>query len=410
MEKQMGNTRDTVCLVEHGYYPLGPNLERVAQALVEDGLDVHVICLRGEREAKHEAVDGVDVHRLPVGRRRGRFGRYIIEYNVFFFLASLTLMVLDLKHRFRVVQVSTMPDYLVFATLVPRLAGARVVLYAHEPAPELFEATVDRWYSRPFAGAMRLVEKLCLKYAHRAVTVTREMRDNFGARGADVNKITVVEDVPGDRVFRVDRYGHLSEKITAVRKDGRRKGRYRVFCHGPIEQRHGLDLVVRAVAHLKDDIPGLEFRFVGEGDSDYASRLLAMAAELNVDDRVSYLGLVSFETLIEEILTADITVVPVRRNSYSVLVHAAEMYEYIALQKPVVVSRLDSVAAYFPDDSLVFFEPDNAVDLGEKLRYVFAHPEEMNTRIERAAEIYETYRWDREKKKCLGVFRSLLSP
>jgi glycosyltransferase involved in cell wall biosynthesis len=118
----------------------------------------------------------------------------------------------------------------------------------------------------------------------------------------------------------------------------------------------------------------------------------------------------SFETLIEEILSADVTVVPVKRNPHSVLVHPAEMYEYIALQKPVVISRLDSVAAYFSEDSLVFFEPDNADDLAEKLRFVFAHPEEMNTRIERAAEIYETYRWDREKKKYLGVFRSLLSP
>jgi glycosyltransferase involved in cell wall biosynthesis len=135
----------------------------------------------------------------------------------------------------------------------------------------------------------------------------------------------------------------------------------------------------------------------------------ALAAELKISDRVKYLGFVPFEEMIEEILAADVTVVPVRKNPYSVLVHTNKMYEYVALQKPVVASRLDSVAAYFPENSLVYFEPGDFEDLAEKLAYVFAHPEEMDARVEQAAEIYETYRWEREKKKYLGVYHDLLS-
>jgi glycosyltransferase involved in cell wall biosynthesis len=112
--------------------------------------------------------------------------------------------------------------------------------------------------------------------------------------------------------------------------------------------------------------------------------------------------------MIEEILAADVTVVPIKKNPYSVLVHTNKMYEYVSLQRPCVASRLDSVAAYFPDDSLIYFEPGNEEDLARKLRYVFAHPEEMGARIEHASEIYETYRWEREKKKFLGVYHSLL--
>jgi hypothetical protein len=33
----------------------------------------------------------------------------------------------------------------------------------------------------------------------------------------------------------------------------------------------------------------------------------------------------------------------------------------------------------------------------------------MASRIDAATEIYETYRWDRERKKYLGVFNSVLS-
>jgi len=402
-----GNDRGSVCIVRHSFYPFELNVKREAEALLEDGFRVHVICLRDRGESARESVDGVEVHRLPVGHRRGRIARYLFEYNAFFVLASFKLMSLDLKHRFRAIQVNTMPDYLVFATLVPKLAGAKVVLHMHEPMPELFGTMFDGWVRGPFIGAIKLAEKLSLKYADRVLTVTREMRDNFGARGADVNKITVIVNVPDDRLFRLDRLEDLVEKTAETRREERRKGKFRVLCHGAIEERYGLDLIVRAVARVKDEIPGIEFRFMGKGGD--LPRVQALAAELCVDDRLNYLGFVSFDDMIAEILAADVTVVPVRKNPYSVLVHTNKMYEYMALQRPLVASRLDSVAAYFPDDSIVFFEPGSDEDLADKLRYVFAHPDEMRARVDSATEIYETYRWEREKRKYLGVYHSLLS-
>lgn len=399
--------RGSVCILRHSFYPFELNVKREAEALLEDGFEVHVICLRGQNESKSEVVEGVRVHRLPVGHRRGRIGRYLLEYNLFFLLASFKLMWLDLGHRFRVIQVNTMPDYLVFATLVPRLAGAKVVLHMHEPMPELFETMFNRWYGGLLVAAIRLAEKMALKYADRVLTVTREMRDNFGSRGADVNKITVIVNVPDDQVFKLERFDHLSDTVGEIRKKERRRGKFRVLCHGAIERRYGIDLVVRAVERLKESIPGVEFRLMGKGDD--LVRVEALAKELGVQDQFKYLGFLPLEAMVEEILAADVTVVPVRKNPYSVLVHTNKMFEYIALRKVVVASRLDSVAAYFPEDSLLFFEPGNDEDLADKLKYVFAHPEEMAARVANATEIYETYRWEREKKKYFGVYHSLLT-
>jgi len=400
------NSRERVCIVRHSYYPAELNVKREAEALVGDGYSVHVICLRGRDDAAYEVVEGVEVHRLPVGHERGKIMRYLFEYNVFFLLASFKLLGLHIHGRFSAIQVNTMPDYLVFTALIPRLTGARVVLHMHEPVPELFGTMFDKWYNGFFIGLTKLAEKLSLAFADRVLTVTREMKDNYGKRGADVNKITVIVNVPDDRFFRLDRYDHLAEKIAALKKEERRKGAFRVLCHGAIEERYGIDLIVKAVALLKDDIPGIEFRLMGAGG--YLNGVLALAGELGAGEHVNFLGFVPFETMVEEILMADVTVVPVKKNPYSVLVHTNKMYEYIALHKPVVASKLDSVAAYFPEDSLVFFEPGNEADLADKLRYVYAHPEEMAGRVDNATGIYETYRWEREKKKYLGVYRSLL--
>jgi len=144
------------------------------------------------------------------------------------------------------------------------------------------------------------------------------------------------------------------------------------------------------------------------GKGDYVPALQALAKELKIEALVKYLGFVPFETMIAEILAADVTVVPMRRNPYSVLVHTNKMFEYLALERPVVASRLDSVAAYFPDDAILYFNPDDAVDLARRLREVFADRDATAERVRAATKIYESYRWTHERRKYLDVYDSLL--
>jgi glycosyltransferase involved in cell wall biosynthesis len=401
-----GPGKGSVCIVRHSYYPAELNVKREAEALLAHGYEVHVICLRGEGEAPREMVDGVEVRRLPVGHRRGKIGRYLLEYNAFFALATVALLQLHARARLRAIQVNTMPDYLVFTTLIPRLLGAKVVLHMHEPMPELFATLFDRPRHRPLIGAIRLAERASLAYAHRALTVTREMRDTFARRGADPGKFAVIVNVPDDRHFRRERYRHLEEQVAVLKAKERDAGIFRVLCHGAIEERYGLDLIVRAVARLAPELPGLRFRLMGQGS--HLDHVLALARELGVEPQVDYLGFVPFATMIEEILAADAAVVPVKANPYSVLVHTNKMYEYVAMGRPVVASRLDSVAAYFPADTLLYFEPGDDADLARKLRHALTHPDEMAQRVQRASAVYEAYRWQRERGKYLAVYDELL--
>ncbi|MGL4968145.1 MAG: glycosyltransferase [Inquilinus sp.] len=407
IERSRAPDRGSVCIVRHGFYPSELNVKREAEALREDGYCVHVVCLRKRGEATHEVVDGIHVRRMPIDHRRGNIGRYLFEYNAFFVLSSLELVGLHLRHRLRAVQINTMPDYLVFCTLPVRVAGVKVILHMHEPMPELFGTLFDKTRHRLLHLAVKLAERLSLAYADRALTVTAEMRQNLGRHGANLSKITVILNVPDDRMFRPDRYTHLKGRVARAKEEDRRAGVFRLLCHGTIEQRYGLDLVVGAVARLKNTIPGIQFRFMGQGE--YLGAVLAKAEELGVSSHVQYLGFVPFETMIEEILCADVTIVPMRRNPYSALVQTNKMYEYMALGRPIIASRLDSVLNYFPEDTLLYFEPDDEGDLAERALYVLNHREEVQFRVRRTTELYQMYRWEHEKRKYLGVYDALLA-
>jgi glycosyltransferase involved in cell wall biosynthesis len=397
-----------VCIVRHNFYPGELNVKREAEALLEAGFEVHVICLRRQGETACEIVDGIHVRRLPIIHRRGHIGRYLFEYNAFFALASLELLRLHWRHRLCVVQVNTMPDYLVFSSLLLRLAGVKVVLHMHEPMPELFGVLFDRPQHRFLVGAIRLAERLSLAYADHVLTVTSEMRENFGRRGADVSKITVILNVPDDRLFRLERYAYLAEQVARVKEDDRRTSTFKLLCHGTIEQRYGFDLIVGAVARVKNEIPGIQFRFMGQGDGLPA--VLAKAEELGVAPYVHYLGYLPFEAMILEILCADVTVVPMRCNPYSALVHTNKMFEYMALGRPVIASRLKSVASYFKEDTILYFDPDNEADLASQVLHSFRNPDDLQRRVHRTTELYEVYRWQNEKERYLQVYDTLLRP
>jgi glycosyltransferase involved in cell wall biosynthesis len=403
----MSAAHGNVAFVRHCYYyPYELKVKREADALQASGFQSHVICLRDHDEPAREVIDGVRVYRLPVRHRRGRILRYLYEYNAFFMLASILLMWLHVRHRLRVVQVHTMPDYLVFCALVPRLTGSRVVLHLHEPMPELFGTMFRRWYLVPFVSLITFAQRVSIAFADRATTVTREMKDAFASHGSNVGKVTVVLNVPDDRLFRLDLYEHLRARVAAVKAEDRRRGVIRIFTHGAIEERYGNDTIVRALPRLCEEFPGVQFRFLGKGG--YLDELLALASDLGVRDRVHYLGFVPFDQMVEEILAADVCIVAQKRNPYSDLVHTNKMFEYMALERPVVASRLASTASYFPDDAVAYYDPDNPADLASRIAAVVKDPAATSVRIEAATRCYHQHRWENERKKYLGVYEELL--
>jgi glycosyltransferase involved in cell wall biosynthesis len=272
--------------------------------------------------------------------------------------------------------------------------------------PELFSTMFDERRRRWLIWLIKLSERLSIRFADRVLTVTQEMKANFCRRGADPRKITVIVNVPDDRYFRLEHYSEFVAKVSKTRDAELKPGTVRILSHGSIEDRYGYDLIVHAVAALKTELPNLQFRFMGQGGSLHD--VLKLACNLGIADQVRYLGFVPFETMVEEIIAADITVVPMKKNPYSILVHTNKMFEYLALQRPIVASRLDSVASYFPDSAIAYFKPDDSSALAQTILQCVGDPEASRARVRAATEVYERYRWSNERSKYLDVYRELL--
>lgn len=383
------------CVIRQGLFPMDPRVHREVMGLVAGGYDVDVIAQREPDRPLVEHVDGVRVLRIPLSYQRSGAPRYILQYALFLLAAGLLAGVLHARRRYRLVQVHSLPDVLVFAALIPKLFGAKVVLDLHEMFPEFFGT---KFGDRPLAQRLIIVaEQLSIRFADFAITCTNEMRDTFVARGADPAKMGVVMNTAEEAVFDVERYPPRGSD-----GDG-----FVLICHGTVEEHYGIDTAIEAVALLGDEIPGLRLDVIGSGA--YVPEAKALAEERGVADRVRFSeGWVPIEDLLEAISRSDAGVVAMKRDPFRDLTHCNKMYDLITMRRPVINSRTRSVEAYFGDDSFEYFESDDPQDLARAIRRVHEDDARRTAMVDHATEALEPYRWPRQQEIYLSYIDGLL--
>jgi len=388
-----------VLLIRQGSFPLDARVRREVECLLDAGHEVDVISLRREGQVGRETWRGAEAYRLPLRHRREGAWLYVLEHLAFMLMASVLATFLHLRRRYDVVQANTIPDSVVFASIGPKLLGAKAVLDLHECVPE-FVATKYGLSSRhPLIRLAASVEQAAIRYADRVVTCTDEMKEVFVGRGAPAEKIDVVLNAADEAIFDPERYP----------PQPRRPGRFELVCHGSIEERYGHDTLIEALALLRDEIPELRLEVYGEGS--FLSEVEEMVRERGLEDRVWFArDYVPIEQLLDGLARCDAGVVAMKKDAFRDLTHCNKMYDLIAMRRPAVISRTRSVENYFPPDCFAYFDADDPADLARAIRELHADPELGERLVERAAAVNEPYRWPRQR----GIYRrsveSLLRP
>jgi glycosyltransferase involved in cell wall biosynthesis len=296
-----------------------------------------------------------------------------------------------------VVQVNSMPDALVFAAAVPRLLGARVLLDLHECMPEFFSTKFGTSLRHPGVRLMAAIEQLAIRYADHVITCTDQMKERFVERGAPPAKIDVILNAADETIF--DPEAHPPTP--------REDGRFTLICHGSVEERYGHDTLIRAVGALRDRIPELRLQVFGDGS--YLDDAEALVAELGLEDRVWFAReYVPMPQLLDALARADAGVVAMKRDAFRDLTQCNKMFDLIAMRRPAIISRTQSVEAYFDEDSFAWFTADDPDDLARAIARVYEEPELGDRLAEHAAEVNEPYRWPRQREIYLRAAEGLL--
>src|SRR5687768_2761628 len=377
-----------VAVVRQGLFEFDPRVQREVHALLDAGHEVDVISLRHGDYRGTDRDGKLTVRHLPIPVRRGGAFSYLADYGLFFIAAFLLLTALHVRRRYELVQVHSLPDPLVFAALVPKLTGARVILDLHECMPEFFATKFGVELDHPAVRAIAAAEQASIRFSDFTLTCTEQMRQAFTGRGADPGEIGVVHNTAEEKIFNPERHPPRA----------REDGHFTLICHGSVEERYGLDTAIKAVASLADEIPELRLQIYGKGTQ--LPELRELATLLDVRDRVEFNGRwLPIEELVDAIASADAGVVAMKRDIFRDLVHCNKMYDLVAMRRPVITSRTRSVEAYFSDDALLYFTADDPDDLANAIRRLYADPALGDRLVQQAEAEVEPYRWPRQREQ-----------
>lgn len=388
-----------ICHVTHAHYPItSMRLERQAKALVRRGYKVDVICLRKPGEPAWEVVDGVNVHRLPIRRHKGQGAAVqLFEYITYFFLASFRVTWMYWKYRYPIVHVHNLPDFLVFVALIPRLAGAKVVLDIHDVMPEFFVSNYGVGMDSLPVRLLKIQEKLSCLFANHVITVTELWRQSMIARGIPADKISVVMNVADDAVFYPQREESPRDKDA---------DQFKLIYHGTLARRYGIDLIIEAVAALKDEIPGIHLTIHGAGE--FLPELVALSETLELQSHVHFsTKLVPIEELPRLIERADVGVVPYRRDVFTDGILPTKMMEYMMLRMPVIAARTPIIEAYWDETMAEFFPPGDVEALAETIRYLYRHSDRCAELARNTEKFNRSYHWARISEDFIDIIDRL---
>jgi len=344
-------TAMNVCMLAYTFYESDFRVMRYAEALLERGARVTVICLRRPGAKKQASIRGIRLFRIQE-RIIGKEGKFSYLIRIFKFLLRSLVVIgrLHWKRPFDLVHVHSVPDFLVFAAVMPKLFGAKVILDIHDILPEFYASKFSRGHRGPIYRLLILVERLSCKFADHVIVANHLWAKKLISRSLHAEKLTILMNYPDNSIFQPQSSTKECKKFI-------------MLYPGTVNWHQGLDIAVKAFAKIKDRAPHAEFHIIGNGT--HWQEIKALVERLGLKERVFLEPGMPLRQVAERMAQADLGVIPKRNDSFGGEAFSTKTLEFMASGVPIVVSRTKIDLFYFDNTLVRFFEPENDEDLAE---------------------------------------------
>lgn len=394
-----------ICMVVQKDYLIDGRVRRYAESLADSGEQVDILCVQnGKPDSAADYRDDIRIYRIPIGHgSKSRIG-YMIEYLLAVFFFSIWLLRLHLKHRYDVIHIHNIPDFLIFTGLVPRLLGAKLILDIHDPMPEFYLSKFDHAKEGWPVKLLKLQECISAGFANAIITANDNFKRNLIARGIPAGKITVIDNIADTQIFNRS----LHPRSSAHQATAAAEGRFTLLYPGTLAPRYGLDLPIRAAVQLRQKIPNLLVRIVGKHNK-YADELKQLARDLGIERHVEILPGVPVHEVPGLMAAADLGIYTAYPDPHMSIATPTKVLEYMQMGLPVVAPKLLILEQLFDERSVRFFTPSSVDEFADAVLELWASPEMRQSLTEFADQNFiRNHTWQHEQAKYFQLLNQLL--
>jgi glycosyltransferase involved in cell wall biosynthesis len=392
--KKANNGSLRVCMLGYTFYDFDNRVRRYAETLAQEGHSVDVIALRLPQQSLIASENLVRIIRIQKrsGTERSKFS-YLLKLTLFLLKATVLLSILQIRKRYDVIHVHNVPDFLVFAALIPKLAGSRIILDIHDILPEFY---ASKFKSNEKSMAYRVLvflERLSAKFADRVVLSNHIWYDRYTSRSAEPEKCSVIINYPNPALF-------------FPRRSRDHKSGFTFIYPGTLNWHQGLDIAIKAFAILAKKTDGCRFDILGAGTS--RDDLQALITSLGLDGSVRIHDVVPITKLPELVANADCGLVPKRAEGFGGEAFSTKILEFMAMGIPIIASATPVDRYYFDESLLLFFKSGDEHDLASKMEEIVSNAQ-LRTRLSQGGLAYSRRNcWNEKRKIYLDLIGALL--
>jgi len=170
---------------------------------------------------------------------------------------------------------------------------------------------------------------------------------------------------------------------------------------GRFAHKNAVDDIISALAYLPANVNLL---LIGKGE--LGSKLQKQARDLNVADRVKFLGFIPHEDLPKYLSVCDIFIRPSRSEGFG-----NSFIEAMAAGLPVIATPVGGIPDFVDDkETGIFCSPDNPQSIALAVMTLIREPLIRSHITEKAkARVLERYSWDHIALKMKAVFEKFLN-
>jgi glycosyltransferase involved in cell wall biosynthesis len=251
--------------------------------------------------------------------------------------------------------------------VVARMFGKPIVLEVNSPLA--LEQQRDKHIRA--AGFAKWTEKVVCNLATKVIVVSTPLKDMMIEMGVKPEKLVVMTNGVRTELFKA---GDASADLKASL---RLQNRTIIGFVGWFRKWHGLEMLVDAFHEARLAEKNAALLLIGDGPA--MEDLRAAVQRYGIKDAVIFSGPLPHDKVPRYLDLVDIAVQPAA-NEYCC---PMKILEYMALGKAIVAPRQDNILDVLKDDEAVFFEPNQAGELGKAMARLTADPG-LRTRLGRA--------------------------
>jgi len=215
------------------------------------------------------------------------------------------------------------------------------------------------------------MERRSIAFADQVLTPNPGVQKLFTSRSCRTVKIETVMNSPQTAIFDAARYPVTNAATNGSAAPVRP---FILMYHGLLVERHGLDIAIRAVAKLRPKIPGIQLHMYGE-PTEYSQTIADLVRELKLEDVVKSHGFKTLPEIAACISTIDVGVIPNRSSSFTAINFPTRIFEYLAMQKPVIVPDTQGIQDYFGPEDILYFKAGGVDDLARQMLWAYENPD-----------------------------------